>query len=176
MPQGRRKVPFSGKAKKEQLQQKRNKHEKPKVLGGEGEDVVQEESSVIVCSSANDKASILKDHVTFSAGNVGRKKFDLIFQKESNVELAERREAARKPFKKLDTKALEMDVEDFFPDSCDFPQRPDWDRSMSKAQVETSEAKYFREYVTNLMDKHDQNISYFELNLEVRVCPFYVYV
>jgi hypothetical protein len=35
--------------------------------------------------------------------------------------------------------------------------------------LEASEARYFRSYVTNLMDKHEksgQDLSYFELNLE----------
>ena len=42
----------------------------------------------------------------------------------------------------------------------------EWDSSMSKGQIEASEAKYFRQYVTDIMSLHDQNLSYFELNLE----------
>ena len=40
---------------------------------------------------------------------------------------------------------------------------------MSKVQVEANEAKYFRQYVSEIMDKHEQTLSFFELNLEVQV-------
>ena len=39
---------------------------------------------------------------------------------------------------------------------------------MSKVQVEANEAKYFRQYVSEIMDKHEQTLSFFELNLEVQ--------
>ena len=70
------------------------------------EEVAQEklEDSVVVANpsgtqSKSDKSSLHMD-VTFSSGDVGRRKYDLIFQKESNVEIAKRREEARKVFQK----------------------------------------------------------------------------
>ena len=62
-------------------------------------------------------------NVTFSSGSSGRNKFDLVFQKESNVEIAKRRELAQKPYKTVGEEELEKDVTDFFPESCDYPQR-----------------------------------------------------
>ena len=37
-------------------------------------------------------------NVTFSSGSSGRNKFDLVFQKESNIEIAKRRELAQQPY------------------------------------------------------------------------------
>ena len=171
MPQGRRKTPFSGKAKKEQLQNKRNRKGSssnepqivPKVVAEEESEVAS--ATVVVDKSKSDKKALLMD-VTFSSGAGGRRKYDLIFQRESNIEIAERREKARKVFEKVSKEEMELDLEHYFPSSCDFPQRPKWDSSMSKAQVEANEAKYFRDYIEKIMQEHEDNLSYFELNLE----------
>ena len=45
---------------------------------------------------------------------------------------------------------------------------------MSKVQVEANEAKYFRQYVSEIMDKHEQTLSFFELNLEVNFIRHYI--
>ena len=95
MPQGRRKTPFSGKAKKQQLQNKRSNRQDQGFgeasAGPMLEEVAQEklEDSVVVANpsgtqSKSDKSSLHMD-VTFSSGDVGRRKYDLIFQKESNI-------------------------------------------------------------------------------------------
>merc|ERR1719357_235656 len=105
MPQGRRKMPFSGKAKKEQLQQKRNRgHNNGTVVESQVQAPQTSEEtstndmseSAVITKGQSDKSSQLMD-VTFSSGATGRGKFDLVFQKESNVEIAQRRELARKP-------------------------------------------------------------------------------
>ena len=169
MPQGRRKTPFSGKAKKEQLQNKRNNKDQDKSKAPEVVPEQLEDSVVVVNSgtqSKSDKTSLLTD-VTFSSGNLGRRKFDLIFQKESNVEVAQRREEARKVYEKVDVEELGKDLDHYYPPSVDFPQRPQWKNTMSKSQLEANEAKYFRDYVTDIMAKHENSLSYFELNLEV---------
>ena len=177
MPQGRRKTPFSGKAKKQQLQNKRSNHQDQGFgeasAGPMLEEVAQEklEDSVVVANpsgtqSKSDKSSLHMD-VTFSSGDVGRRKYDLIFQKESNVEIAKRREEARKVFQKVDIEEPGKDLDHYYPASVDFPQRPRWINTMSKAQLEANEAKYFRDYVYEIMEKHENSLSYFELNLEV---------
>ena len=177
MPQGRRKTPFSGKAKKQQLQNKRSNRQDQGFgeasAGPMLEEVAQEklEDSVVVANpsgtqSKSDKSSLHMD-VTFSSGDVGRRKYDLIFQKESNVEIAKRREEARKVFQKVDIEEPGKDLDHYYPASVDFPQRPRWKNTMSKAQLEANEAKYFRDYVYEIMEKHENSLSYFELNLEV---------
>ena len=54
----------------------------------------------------------------------GRQRYDLIFQKESKEDIQKHRENARKPYKMVDAKELEMDSATVFPDSCNFPRRP----------------------------------------------------
>lgn len=172
MPQGRRKVPFSGKAKKAQLQEKKNRNSETKVRDDVPKPEPQpepEETASVLQVPDSDQSKLLMD-VTFSANKGGgRGKYDLIFQKETKYELAERREKAQKPYQKVSPSELEASAETFYPESCDYPLRPEWNSSMTKGQVEANEAKYFREYVADILKKHDaqENLSYFELNLEV---------
>ena len=83
------------------------------------------------------------------------------------VEIAQRREEARKVFQMVDIEETGQDLDHYYPSSVDFPQRPRWKNTMSKAQLEANEAKYFRDYVSKIMEKHENSLSYFELNLEV---------
>ena len=53
--------------------------------------------AAVVNKRQSDKSSLLMN-VTFSSGSSGRNKFDLVFQKESNVEIAKRRELAQQPY------------------------------------------------------------------------------
>jgi len=54
-----------------------------------------------------------------------------VFQQESKVEVAANREKARQPFKSLiDQKDFELDVRSFYPETTDFPKRPEWDENM----------------------------------------------
>ena len=53
--------------------------------------------AAVVDKKQSDKSSLLMN-VTFSSGSSGRNKFDLVFQKESNIEIAKRRELAQQPY------------------------------------------------------------------------------
>ena len=174
MPQGRKKVPFSGKQKKEQLTKKRNAKQTVSNIGDNEQHVTKsdnrvaepEEESKIIDNGTSQTKATKNDHmvdVNFSSCNTGRQKYDLIFQKESKEEIMKNKEIVRKPLQMVDPKELEIN---FFPDSCDYPSRPTWDSKMSKDQVESNEAKYFRKYVNDVMIQNEQNLSYFELNLE----------
>ena len=177
MPQGRKKVPFSGKQKKEQLAEKRNRKQNVSNFGDNEQHVTksndrvaepEEESKIIVKDTSQIKVTnndYMVD-VNFSSSNTGRQKYDLLFQKESKEEIMKNKEMVRKPLKMVDPKELEMDIDQLFPETCDYPSRPTWDSKMSKDQVESNEAKYFRKYVNDVMTQNEQNLSYFELNLE----------
>ena len=39
---------------------------------------------------------------------------------------------------------MEIDPKDFFPNEVSFPKRPLWDFSMTPAQLDAQEQKYFR--------------------------------
>jgi hypothetical protein len=57
--------------------------------------------------------------------------FIQMFQQESKAEVAANREKARQPFKSLvDQKDFELDVRSFYPETTDFPKRPEWDENM----------------------------------------------
>jgi hypothetical protein len=178
MPQGRRKTPFSGKAKKEQLFTKRTEKAEKKTfesvevpsaqaLQSVAQNAAETTSQVMATSRQKDRADTLMD-VTFSSGNQGRQRYELIFQRESKAEVNAARERATHPYKSItNPEELEIDVDSYFPGSCDYPKRPGWDSSMSKAKLEADETKYFRDYVNKIMDEHEHKLSYFELNLEV---------
>jgi len=205
MPQGRHKTPFSGKAKKVQMQQKRDRvqHRKEQQESLEDnqsssvnvashpqnlQDLVQQTSSVsaqIKVVGGEDKLERLVQVLPDGGGPGGKgggprggrgggrpqslaEKFQLKFQQESKADLLAKKERARQPYKRIkEESALELDSDNCFPSTCDFPIRPEWSAVAGKAQLEASESKYFREYVEKLMEEHkDESLSYFELNLE----------
>ncbi|XP_026481758.1 guanine nucleotide-binding protein-like 1 [Ctenocephalides felis] len=139
MPQGRRKVPFSGKAKKLQLQMKR-----------QGQ---TSKSSVLLKttqSQSEDDSNCQKIDFHASQNNRNTSRYALKFNKTA-LEIR-------------DHKALEIEEHDYFK-NLDFPKRPPWNYNMSLEEIQKSEHRYFTEYVTELEKSHE-NLSYFELNLE----------
>ncbi|XP_046987293.1 guanine nucleotide-binding protein-like 1 [Schistocerca americana] len=156
MPQGRRKVPFSAKAKKMQLQNKR------KMKGGVPNFVVrgdsEDETSGI--NTINKQPSSQKGR-----GNANR--YALQFHRETEAEIRERKEAARHALLSLPETSLEIDGNTYFPPDLDFPKRPPWNFDMSREELEAREHRYFNEYLSDLEKKYDRKeLSYFELNLE----------
>jgi len=158
------KKPFSGKAKKAQLLAKRER----KAGGG----------NLLLHSKFKDdpeedveKFDKYKD-VNLSGDRSGRNRFKLQFKAESKKQIAEQREKAQNPIEKVTD--LTSTTEMYFDDSHDFPMRPEWKEGWSKERLEMGEQRYFREYVNNKLKNDDEdeendseeNISYFELNLE----------
>jgi len=191
MPQGRHKVPFSGKAKKVQMQAKRDKTQSrktdddPSKAAGGGDTPAtgltevpfsQDEIKVV---AGEDKAAALMDVLPDASGGGNRRggprgqqslaeRYQLRFKQESKAELMAKKEKARQPLNRIKSDSdLELDVDKCFPDTCDFPLRPHWTSDLGKAKIDANEAKYFRNYVDDLMEAHQgQDMSYFELNLE----------
>uniref|UniRef100_A0A131YS40 Guanine nucleotide-binding protein-like 1 n=1 Tax=Rhipicephalus appendiculatus TaxID=34631 RepID=A0A131YS40_RHIAP len=170
MPQGSRKVPFSAKQKKIQLQQKRER----KHLAHEGGGAPRSQPAAQVAPAQEEKRS-LGDVIRINAeGDAGQRssrvfRYCLQFRRETPQELEKRKRRAREPYTPLDESALEVSPEQFFlPGSAlDMPKRPPWNRSMSKEALEAREAQYFREYLDKIENSFaDKELSYFELNLE----------
>ncbi|KAH6945059.1 hypothetical protein HPB50_006980 [Hyalomma asiaticum] len=170
MPQGSRKVPFSAKQKKIQLQQKRERRH----LAHEGGGAPKSRPAAQVAPAQEEKRS-LGDVIRINAeGDVGQRssrvfRYCLQFRRETPQELERRKRRAREPYTPLDESALEVSPEQFFlPGSAlDMPKRPPWNRSMSKEALEAREAQYFREYLDKIESSFaDRELSYFELNLE----------
>ncbi|XP_063244876.1 guanine nucleotide-binding protein-like 1 [Bacillus rossius redtenbacheri] len=166
MPQGHRKVPFSGKAKKTQLQAKKVKqgpqeHGRRTVLvtGGDDDSSGKEDGASAVLK-INQKPMIGK-------GKSNPNRYALRFHRETEAELRERKEQARMAITSVPERELEVAVENFFPPDLEFPKRPPWNFNMSREQLEALEHKYFTEYVSLLEQKFGwKELSYFELNLE----------
>ncbi|XP_075556485.1 nucleostemin 4 isoform X2 [Dermacentor variabilis] len=170
MPQGSRKVPFSAKQKKIQLQQKRER----KKLEHEGGGASKPQPAAHVAAVQEEKRSLGEVIRINAEGDLGQRssrvfRYCLQFRRETPQELEKRKRRAREPYTPLDESALEVSPEQFFlPGSAlDMPKRPPWNRSMSKEALEAREAQYFREYLDKIENSFaDRELSYFELNLE----------
>nr|XP_034192846.1 guanine nucleotide-binding protein-like 1 [Osmia lignaria] len=160
MPQGTRKKPFSGKAKKQQLQAK--KQRQTSTLFGAGSHTRDNEQRANYGDNL-EFCSIQKINKQPKDDNSSKNRYALQFFQESKEELMKRREQARQTIEPLSLKDQEVS-DDYFPPEIDIPKRPPWDFSMSKAQLELREQKYFTEYIKDMIKLN--SISYFELNLE----------
>ncbi|XP_061381859.1 guanine nucleotide-binding protein-like 1 [Danaus plexippus] len=149
MPQARRKTPFSGKAKKQQLQSKK-----------------QNKTLLMPTSSGNTSFDVVS--VNYQPNRRAQSnRYTLKFYRESDEELKMKKEEALKALEPVSERDMEIDPSNYFPPELSFPQRPPWDFNMSPAQLDAQEQKYFREYIQSLQNsKHWKDISYFELNLE----------
>ncbi|KAJ8704828.1 hypothetical protein PYW08_012148 [Mythimna loreyi] len=155
MPQARRKTPFSGKAKKQQLQgKKQNKTLLMSTGGG---------------TTAYDVVSVNYQPARGRGGGGGRdaNRYALKFYRETEEELRLKKEDALKELRPVPEKDLEVNPEDYFPTDLSFPKRPPWDFNMTPAQLDAQEQRYFKNYVDTLQaSEHWRQMSYFELNLE----------
>ncbi|XP_011504502.1 PREDICTED: guanine nucleotide-binding protein-like 1 [Ceratosolen solmsi marchali] len=149
MPQGRKKIAFSGKAKKQQMQNK-NQRKTNIFLTGKNQEFNELERDI---KKINKQP---KD-------NAGKNKYALQFFEETKEELQKRREEARNVIEACDIEDQEVS-DDYFPDYIDMPKRPTWDFAMNKEELDMREHKYFLEYLKKL--ETIRKISYFELNLE----------
>ncbi|XP_039287489.1 guanine nucleotide-binding protein-like 1 isoform X2 [Nilaparvata lugens] len=165
MPQGRRKTPFSGKAKKEQLklkkQAKSSDQGRKSNLGSrhQSNDSYDETEPTIQKINAQPK----QNASTNKRQNSSR--YALQFFQETKEELEAKKESARRELNPVPESELEMCTEEFFPPEVDFPVRPPWDFNMSREELDARENRYFREYVSRL-EKQRSELSLFELNLE----------
>ncbi|KRT80395.1 50S ribosome-binding GTPase [Oryctes borbonicus] len=163
MPQGRRKTPFSGKAKKEQLRAKKQSKDFP--FGNDHKKTLLVHKQENVDEEASSSTQKINFQPTKNVSQIN--KYVLQFHNETKEELKERRELARQSLKKLLEKELEINSENYFLKDLDFPKRPQWSFEMTTEQLEAREQKYFKEYVSNIEAKFNwSDLSFFELNLE----------
>ncbi|CAK9804377.1 Guanine nucleotide-binding protein-like 1 [Anthophora plagiata] len=161
MPQGTRKKPFSGKAKKQQLQAKKQRQSSAFLIGGSRSKAYEERTAKdgdeFKCNLIQKINSQPKDD------NSSKNRYALQFFQESREELAKRRELARATIEPLPLKDQEVS-DNYFPPEIDMPKRPPWDFNISKEQLDLREQRYFTEYLKDIAKL--STISYFELNLE----------
>ncbi|ETN58214.1 mmr1/hsr1 GTP binding protein [Anopheles darlingi] len=169
MPQGRRKVAFSGKQKKQQLLARKQakcstSHNLIRKLRDEESSEISEDSDLPRTFGENiEKLNMqpLKDPRSKS------NRYVLQFHRESAKELRERKEEATKTLVRCSEQ--EMELGDCYFQDYDFPKRPKWHYEMSKEQLDGNENRYFFKYVTQLEKTHYddmKSLSFCELNLE----------
>ncbi|XP_022833966.1 guanine nucleotide-binding protein-like 1 [Spodoptera litura] len=152
MPQARRKTPFSGKAKKQQLQSKK-----------------QNKTLLMSTSSGTTSYDVVSVNYQPTRGRGGRdtNRYALKFYRETEEELKIKKEEALKELIPVPEKDLEVNPVDYFPADVSFPKRPPWDFNMTPAQLDAQEQRYFKNYIDSLQaSEHWKKMSYFELNLE----------
>uniref|UniRef100_A0A182QQ14 Guanine nucleotide-binding protein-like 1 n=1 Tax=Anopheles farauti TaxID=69004 RepID=A0A182QQ14_9DIPT len=169
MPQGRRKVPFSGKQKKQQLLAKKQakcstSHNLIRNLKDEESSDISEDSDMPRTFGENiEKINMqpLKDPRSKT------NRYVLQFHRETAKELRELKEEARKGL--VYRSEVELELGDNYFHQYDFPRRPKWSYEMSKEQLDANENRYFFKYVTQLEKAHYddmKSLSFCELNLE----------
>ncbi|KAI7880137.1 P-loop containing nucleoside triphosphate hydrolase protein [Lichtheimia hyalospora FSU 10163] len=165
---GHRRKPFSGKAKKAQLQAR--KARKAARQEQEPHPVNQEQQQHHESNITQEFVPAREAAPTFDSKHTGSsRKLVSSFEKLSSDTIEHARLASMKPLKKLPKTALEIGV-DAFPDTMDFPKRPPWNYNMSKEQLEKRENEYFQEWVQGIYDRYEgqqSSLSWFERNLEV---------
>uniref|UniRef100_U5ENI0 Guanine nucleotide-binding protein-like 1 n=1 Tax=Corethrella appendiculata TaxID=1370023 RepID=U5ENI0_9DIPT len=171
MPQGRRKVPFSGKQKKQQLLLK--KQSKAPQSINLIRNVKGEDDSTSDINDDSDYPKSIVDNVqkiNIQPCKDPRSKsnrYVLQFHRETSKELKEMKAAASKSLQYVCDK--DMEIGDNYFNGYDFPKRPEWTFQMSKEQLDANENRYFFKYITNLEKTHYddmKSLSYCELNLE----------
>lgn len=175
-----RKKPYSGKQKKKQLQDKRNRREGSSTRSQSrdrwgsqkfNESKLEESRYDSDSSSSNDAMETHKANVARNIAPVNpRERYRLNFLKESRDEIERRKHQSQTEIlRSVGLDEMECSIEEIFqPGSeLDMPRRPQWKYGDSKQKVEKQEELYFTQYLDVIYQKfQDRHLSYFEHNLE----------
>ena len=166
MPQGRRKQPFTGKQKKEQLRERRARS-KSQARASDSERTPSADSGPRPTLTAESVAKINAQPDCSGRRDVNR--YALHFFRESDQELSARKKDAERPFTRVPPEGLQVTADECWPaPELGLPTRPPWHFSMSAAEVDARENKSFREYLERVEKAYGSltGLSHFELNLE----------
>eukprot|EP01064_Diplonema_japonicum_P008813 TRINITY_DN1624_c0_g1_i2.p1 TRINITY_DN1624_c0_g1~~TRINITY_DN1624_c0_g1_i2.p1 ORF type:complete len:612 (+),score=125.17 TRINITY_DN1624_c0_g1_i2:47-1837(+) len=173
--------PFSGKAKKAQLQAKRaQKAEKKDLVMQRLEEETRRAMGELGLGD-DIKAVEEADREGLSTRKGVSYKNDKrsVFRKEAREEVDKRRELAQIPYEeRVFDKGVQF--EGWWPgcrvpQSVEIPMRPPWEATDTEAQITKREEKYFKKYIESIDASHGKALNMFERNLEVwrqlwRVC------
>lgn len=100
------------------------------------------------------------------------RRFRMYFEEESKGEIEKRRRLAKTtPITPLPEREMEVGLEDVYGEGSvlEFPRRPPWTYSTTKAELLAQEEASFTTYLQNIHSKYSlRQLSYFEHNLEAR--------
>jgi len=166
-----RSVAFSGKKKKSQLQQKRQKQQPlhrttPLTLNVPKSDNDDEDAEI------DDAGDAPKKTPKGQKGQVKpqnrHEKFKLLFQAESKEKLQEEKEIAQTRIVHFDEVNCRLDRQEFSPNFwIDYPRRPAWGKAKTPAEIDRVESAAFNAYLTQVHQQYDTlSLSFFEHNFE----------
>lgn len=94
--------------------------------------------------SEEDKCEIQKVNYQAAKGSRDKRcRYALMFHRETDEEIKERKEIASQTITPVGEEQLEIDGDDYFPKALDFPKRPPWSFDMDRDNLEAREQKYF---------------------------------
>nr|CAI5846860.1 unnamed protein product [Callosobruchus analis] len=129
MPQGRRKIPFSGKAKKEQLKTKRQNKQG------------SSRSNILLKSSEDNDEGTSVQKINFQPSRDAKSKpnrYALQFFTESKEQIAKQKELAHQSLEPKDEKDLEVNGDEYFEYLKSIEEKFDWkDLSLFELNLET---------------------------------------
>ncbi|EDR27675.1 mmr1/hsr1 GTP binding protein, putative [Entamoeba dispar SAW760] len=150
------KRPFSGKQKKQQLSERRER--KRGIVETQTKKNVQTEEELV-----SETKTKLKEQI-FSTKRDLRPK---LLGMETKEEIDERKKLADLPIdltKRVDGRTIPLF--DITGEELDIITRPPWNYDMTAEELDQNEKVVFEEWITKIIDEHPKNINYFESNLE----------
>ncbi|KAI9282231.1 hypothetical protein BY458DRAFT_543950 [Sporodiniella umbellata] len=172
MPPKHRKVPYSGKKKKQQLQQKNAKKLEKKLE----KDARDPSSFDYLQKSKPLSTSFLDSFVKAqtdprpgsSEESKAKNRLKSVFEKMPAQAIEKEKLKSMKPLQRLPKTCLEIPQVQF-EETIEFPKRPYWDYDMTKEQVEEKEQVAFQSWLDSIQEKYGtgEEMSWYERNLEV---------
>ncbi|KAI4481485.1 hypothetical protein M0804_009605 [Polistes exclamans] len=155
MPQGRRKIPFSGKAKKQQMQAKKQR---------QNNDLSPSDNPYENLREGRKKTEIEHTNIRRQRNNKTDEFEQTYDSRKKKLETLQKiEEESRSTIDMISLKQQELQtISDYFPSDVDMPRRPFWNYDMQKSEVENREEQYFHNYKQSLR----KDVYYYETNLE----------
>ncbi|KAI9096180.1 P-loop containing nucleoside triphosphate hydrolase protein [Phlyctochytrium arcticum] len=165
-----RKKPFSHKAKKQQMQEKRIRkrdqdHATADASKHNRSDDENASNSVILTEFSAIKRAHRPEQASYGSGEL-----ESIFAKLSPEVIEQRQQQSREPLVRLPPEVLETEFEDLYKADhvIEIPKRPEWTYEDSKATLDAREKEFFEKWIAKVHAEHSaQDLCYFEHNLEV---------
>eukprot|EP00474_Spongospora_subterranea_P005212 CRZ05670.1 hypothetical protein [Spongospora subterranea] len=155
-----RKKPISGALKASLLKRKRAERRRLQQQAHQHEQPAHEQATTTIVLDV----PLSSHHLYSIPANDLRSRF----QKEPRALIEQRKLLAQQPVKRIDS-GFQLKWDDLVNlNQLSIPERPDWNYSMGKDELEQSETEVFENWLKSIHSEHpDTNLNLFEHNLEV---------
>eukprot|EP01134_Creolimax_fragrantissima_P005729 CFRG5729T1 len=173
-----RKKPFSGKQKKAQLQEKKEKQRANQKAYGQKEKEkaaalaqdVQPATTTATLSRPTVVSNVIGEGAKSSQKSLANaERYKLKFKVQSKMDIEDGKKAACSTLPQRSKNALVLGFDELYyrtEDAIGFPLRPKWDYNTTKEELDEREEAAFEKWMNSTYSKHGQNVSHFEHNLE----------